>query len=204
MPKRALITLAVAITMCGACGNPANQDVDSETRETTAGKTSATVYELDPEDSTILRRPFTAEQIRAEMVVGLRLMVRETHTDGSTVKLWTVVQADETGVEIEYSTLDENQEVVGEKSVQRADWTELRDHASFPAATSSREWVTRDTDLGVHEGWLYTVAGDEPGVVNEFFFASDLAGAPVSMRIVRDGVEVYSMEQFVRMRPLTP
>jgi hypothetical protein len=121
--------------------------------------------DLDPEDSTILMRPFTAEEIRDEWA-----------DDGS---------------------------VVGEPSVVRSTWVELRDHASFPAAHSSREWVSRSTMLGDFEGWLYRVANPDAAVVNEFFFVPSLPGTPVQVRALDGDATVFELEQTARLRPNT-
>jgi hypothetical protein len=81
------------------------------------------------------------------------------------------------------------------------DGCELRDHASFPAAHSTREWVSRSTVLGDFEGWLYRVAEPGAAVVNEFFFVPTLPGAPVQMRILEGDATVFELEQTARLRP---
>lgn len=197
--------LAASMTLLVfACSKTDSTPTPGEPSATVSTSTLEDSIELDSDDPSILARPFTAEQIREEMIVGLRVMIRHTTPEEVSVELWNVVDADMEGVDLEVSQLNDQQEVIGEPAPQRALWTELRDHASFPAASSSRKWVTMDTDLGLHEGWLYTVEGDAPGVINEFFFSRDLPGAPLVMRVLRDGNEIFKMEQFVRLRPLTP
>ena len=91
----------------------------------------------------------------------------------------------------------------GESSVARSTWIELRDHASFPAAFSTREWVARTTQLGDFEGWLYRVAEDDDATVQEYFFVPELPGAPVQMRIFEGDATVFELEQTARLRPDT-
>jgi hypothetical protein len=159
--------------------------------------------DLDPDDPTILMRPFTAEEIREEWVPGLRLLMQHSFPEDTRVERWTVVAADEEGVDIEKATIADDGSVVGEPSVVRSTWVELRDHASFPAAFSSREWASRTTMLGEFEGWLYRVAEPDAATVQEFFFVPSLPGAPVQMRILDGETAVIELDQTARLRPDT-
>ena len=161
----------------------------------------ATSADLDPEDPTILERPFTAEEIRAEWVPGFRLLMRRSFPERTRIERWTVVAADDEGAEIEYANLADDGSVEGEPTVSRSAWTELRDHASFPASHSTREWVSRSTALGEFEGWLYRVAEPGAATVKEFFFVRELPGAPVQMRILEGEATVLELEQTARLRP---
>lgn len=149
----------------------------------------------------LLERPFTAEQIRDEWVPGLRLLMRRSSPESHVMERWTVVAADDEGVDIEYATLDDNGNIVGEPTVQRSTWVELRDHASFPAAYSTREWVARTTQLGDYEGWLYRVQDQDTGTVTEFFFVPELPGAPVQMSTVKGDTTLFELEQVARIHP---
>jgi len=145
--------------------------------------------------------PFSAEQIRDAMPPGLVLELRRVAGDSRTLERWTVLSADAEGTEIEFATLDPAGAVIGEPRVSRSGWVELRDHASFPAAHTSREEVVRDTALGKLDGWLYTVEDPEAGTVSRFFFARSLPGAPVEMRVTRGEEIVAEMTQVSRNRP---
>lgn len=157
--------------------------------------------ELDASDPTILRRPFTAEEIRDEWTVGLTLKIASTTLEGETVERWTVVAADDEGADIEYVMLDAEDNAIGEPRVEHAGWIELRDHASFLAASSRRKEVTRDTALGRLDGWLYTVEEANGDNVTEFFFAKSLPGAPVHVRMARGDELLMEMRQLERSRP---
>ena len=161
------------------------------------------VVDLDPNDPSILMRPFTAGEIRDEWVPGFRLLIRLTSPEVILIERWTVVSADDEGVEIETAMIADNGSVAGEPAVARSQWVELRDHASFPASHSTREWVSRSTALGNFEGWLYRVAEPGAAVVNEFFFVPELPGAPVQMRILEGDATIFELEQTARLRPET-
>jgi len=159
------------------------------------------IVEFDPQDPSILVRPFSAEEIRDEWVPGFRLLMRRSFPEDTRIERWTVVSADDDGVEIEYATIADDGSVEGEPSVSRSKWTELRDHAAFPVAHSTREWVSRETALGDFEGWLYRVTEPDAAVVNEFFFVPELPGAPVQMRTLEGDAIVFELEQTARLRP---
>jgi hypothetical protein len=187
---RAAPVVLIALLFLPGCGNG----------DGPAAQPGAAV-DLDPDDPSILMRPFSAEEIHDEWVPGFRLLMRRNSPEGTRIERWTVVSADSEGVEIEYATIADDGSVEGEPSVARSGWVELRDHATFPAAYSTREWVSRETILGGFEGWLYRVAEPGTAVVNEFFFVPELPGAPVQMRILEGDTTVYELEQTARLRP---
>ena len=167
------------------------------------GKQVVAAVDLDPDDPSILMRPFSAEEIRDEWVPGFRLLMRRSSPEQTLIERWTVVSADGEGVEIEYATILDDGSVEGEPTIARSGWVELRDHAAFPAAHSTREWVSRSTALGEFEGWLYRVAEPGAAVVNEFFFVPELPGAPVQMHTLEGDTTVFELEQTARLRPDT-
>jgi hypothetical protein len=148
-----------------------------------------------------LPTPFTAEQIRDAMPPGLELELRRAADGSELVERWRVVAADAEGVDIEFTALDASGNAAGPPRVSRSGWTELRDHASFPAAHATREETVRDTPLGKLDGWLYTVKDPEGGTVTRYFFARSLPGAPVEMTVTRGETVVVEMAQLSRNRP---
>ncbi len=156
---------------------------------------------LESEDSTLLPTPFTADEIRDEWIEGFQLVIQRRSPSGERLERWTVVKADEDGAVIEYVEIDVYGNVIGEPTIQRSSWQELRDHASFPADHASRERVVRQTPLGEFEGWLYIVGDNEAGTTTRLFFASELPGAPVAMEMMDDGTTVLALEQLERYRP---
>jgi hypothetical protein len=192
MKRIAVLLLAIGVAACGGAPHDGSE---------TAPPAAKASSDLDPDNPSILMRPFTADQIRDEMVEGLRVLLRRTSPDGEVVERWTVLEADGESVAIEYAELDGGSSVTGEPGVNRATWVELRDHATFPAGSASRERRVMETALGTHEGWFYTVESDEGDSVDEFFFADDYPGAPLLVVSSRGGSEVARMEQFARLRP---
>lgn len=160
--------------------------------------------EATPGDPSLLPWPFTAEQIRDEWVAGLTLVMRTDSPEGGALERWRVVAADAEGAEIEFQQIDATGKAIGEPRAARSTWVELRDHASFPADRAIREEVTRDTALGELEGWLYLMPDEATGTVKELFFAHSYPGAPLQMRVLKDGKPIMALAQIERQRPETP
>ena len=156
---------------------------------------------LDPDDPTLLARPFTAEEIRDGWPVGLEIRIENITPDGGSLERWRVLEADDESVLIEYATLDPTGEVLDEPRAVRSTWVELRDHASFPAASTTRESVVRETALGELEGWLYTLRDDDAGTVTRMFFVKGMAGAPVDTLVTREDELILAMRQIGRTSP---
>lgn len=156
--------------------------------------------ERDPEDPSILRRPFSADEIRRAWVPGLVLELQRKTSEGERLERWTVMASDADGTYIEYATFDAEGAVTGEPRLERTAWVELRDHASFKADRSRREKTTRETALGTLDGWLYTVEDPESGTLSEFFFARSYPGAPVQVRVTRGEELIMELIQLARHR----
>ena len=148
----------------------------------------------------MLPTPFTAEQIRDEWIPGLTLVMHTRTPDGETWERWTVAAADAEGAEIEFVEIDAEGTPIDAPRQGRSSWIALRNHASYPAAAATREQTTRDTALGQLEGWLYQVR-DGAGGETEAFFANDLPGAPLEMRVKKDDAMVMELTQIERTRP---
>ena len=175
-----------------ACASSDGESGDGDRAPSAAPPSSAAT------ERAILPRPYTAEQIRDAWVQGLTLDMWRKGLEGEARERWTVVAADAEGVDIRYANVDTDGNVGGETRVQRSSWTELRDHATFPTDTTTREEVTRETALGMLDGWLYTVDHAETGTVTEYFFARSLPGAPVEMRMTKDDQLVMEFAQLER------
>jgi hypothetical protein len=156
---------------------------------------------VEPVEPTFLETPFTADEIREEWVEGLQITVRRWTPSAEASERWTVVAADDAGVDIAAVRLDAEGAPVGEPAARHSTWVELRDHAAFRADLAARERTLRETVLGRFEGWLYTVDDPSSGTVNELFFAEALPGAPLEVRVLRDGEVVEIFEQVERSRP---
>ncbi|HXV75796.1 MAG TPA: hypothetical protein VD788_05700 [Candidatus Polarisedimenticolaceae bacterium] len=154
----------------------------------------------EPGSTELLPKPFTSEQIRDEMGLGLSIVLRHTTADEVALHRWTVVAADDEGVEIEYATIDESGQPLGEPRREWSGWDELRDHATFFGRTTTRERVELATPLGTLAGWLYRTEESDPGSIRETFFADALPGAPVFARTTEGGRVVAEVVQLERSR----
>jgi hypothetical protein len=192
-----------AVLMMTACGER-SVDADRPTAVDTTVTAAAQVVEAPGDAADMLETPFTAEQIRDEWTEGFTVTIVRSAGGETRRERWTVVAADGDGADIEFAAVDDDDTRLGEPVTARSTWVELRDHALFPVADATREWTTRDTALGRLEGWLYRVAEEDPGTINELFFAASLPGAPVQMTTYESGNPVSSLEQVERSRPTVP
>ena len=152
-----------------------------------------------------LEVPFTVERIRGEWTPGLTLVLHFNFPDRQEWQRWTVVAADANGAEIAYQPLDAQGQPVAPPQRAPSSWTDLRDHALFPAAESRRERASRETTMGELEGWLYTVHDPQAETMTEFFFADELPGAPVWMETRRGEEVILTVNQIARQRlPVPP
>ena len=140
----------------------------------------------------LLPTPYTADQIRDACVQGLQIHWDNRDGANTVRQVWTVVEHGEEQVSFAYA-------IEGEETVTRQfGWEELRQHASFPAASTTKEDVTLETAMGPVEAWHYTVAG-EPR--KDFWFAKEWAGPPALMTVTHEGTVVARMEQVLRVPP---
>lgn len=142
--------------------------------------------------------PFTSEQIREEWRPGLTLVLHFNYPDRQEWQRWTVVAADDDKAEIEYLPLDAQGKPAGPPQRAPSTFTDLRDHALFPAAESSRGRATRETAFGELEGWLYTVHDPQAETTTEYFFADALPGAPVWFESTSAGRVSLTVNQIAR------
>ena len=140
----------------------------------------------------MLPTPYTADQIRDTCVLGLQLHWDYREGSTTTRQVWTVAEHGEAAVSFAY-------EVAGEPTVTRAStWEDLRLHASFPAASTTKTEVTLETAMGPVEAWHYVVEG-EPR--KDLWFAKDWPGPPVLMTVTQAGTVLVRMEQVARVPP---
>lgn len=172
-----------------------------DAEETVPGQSATTSVEPTTAAPELLEPPFTSQQIREAWVEGLELEIRRVMDGTEVLERWVVTAADSKGATIASVVIDAAGNPTSETKSQLSSWDELRDHASFAADRAQRRKATRSTALGTFDGWLYTVANPSNGAVSEYFFAESLPGAPLTMRVVRDGRVVVDFEQLERRRP---
>jgi hypothetical protein len=178
-PARLLV-----LSLIVACGS-------SAPRATPTPATQAASPAAPAAPSDIAPRPFTPEQIAAAMPVGTSLQFRfEPAGKPPYVETWTVTAADaQTG------TIAARREhadgTVETDPPGTATWSDLANHAAFPAhaTTISDSQVT--TPAGTFATRLYVVTKD--GAVNRYHFAPSLPGPPVKLEIEQDGAIALKM-----------
>lgn len=142
-----------------------------------------------------LPRPFTADQIRDQFVVGLHLRWELLAGGVTTVSDWNVIKADRDGVTIRYETAGEEPEEATHG------WVELRDHATFARSTTTVEDAAVEALGASRAGRRFTRVTTDPAgrtVRETFDFALDLPGPPTLMTKTVAGEEVFRMTQVVR------
>ena len=153
---------------------------------------------LDPDDPSLLKRPFTAAEIADAMPAGTVIDMEQATPTARGGLRWTVVEADDDGCVIEYAALNDNGHAIALTQRKRHGWNELREHASYPAATSTVENDRRLTPLGLLDGRLYTMNDPQKGTVTRVFFSPMYPGPPVWMEVTRGGSMVSTMQQTAR------
>lgn len=174
---RFAFALAVALLLT-ACAAPPRDDAAARqpaTVETAPATRPAAAVATLP-------TPYTAEAIRAANPPGTRLRMRvETYGRPAVLRETAFIAGDETRATMEGRLLAATGEAIAPVTTSTATWTELRDHAAFPAAAASRERTTVDVAAGSFEAWRYDVRGDEAGAgtTTSYWFADDRPGPPV-------------------------
>lgn len=158
----------------------------------------------EPTEVSMLPTPFTADEIRAGMPVGL-VIDWEAVENGSTSRpRWTVLAATATEVTLRFSEADATGELIGEAQDRTLPFEGLRRHALFAPDVARREVVQVTSPVGTGPGWRYTVldAAAEGGATRtQHTFLTALPGAPVHTLVTRDGRTVYEQRQVARRGP---
>jgi hypothetical protein len=133
-----------------------------------------------------LPTPYTAEQIRDAWQPGFRVEMRSAEAGVTTLQRMTVVSATPETVTIRSESLRADGEPSEPARESTAKWTELRDHASFPATKATRERAECHSQLGAMPGWRYAVALADGGALT-MCFADATPGPPVEHETRREG-----------------
>lgn len=142
-------------------------------------------------------RPFTAGQIRGAMPKGHVLRLRmEAAGKPTVIEVWTVVEADAETMTMATQVYGEDGALREDQGAEVAKWSELVEHAAFPAAATLRTEGEAETALGTLATITYEVT--KPGddgvpVVSRFVFAKALPGPPVLLTVTRQGIVLRKM-----------
>ena len=111
---------------------------------------------------------------------------------------WKVISSDATGCTMHQEAHHaDSGELIDDLGEVAFIWTELRDHASFPAASATVSPGEVDVPLGHFKVNSYTVR-QENGSTVTYHFAPDLPGPPVLMVVIAGEVEVARMSALER------
>jgi hypothetical protein len=133
--------------------------------------------------------PFTPEQIRSGTPDGHTLDIVTTREGEVVDRRRTIYfDPDETSVSMRLAPLSAAGVVGAEAMEARTTWVDLRDHAIFPAETTTVITETIDTSLGSLPCTRYDVAKGETTLA--YWFAAAHPGMPVRSATLSDGIEV--------------
>lgn len=112
------------------------------------------------------------------------------------IEVWTVVEADAETMTMATKVYGEDGALREDQGAEVAKWSELVEHAAFPAAATVRTEGEAETALGKLATITYEVT--KPGddgvpVVSRFVFAKALPGPPVLLTVTRQGVVLRAM-----------
>jgi hypothetical protein len=141
----------------------------------------------------IAPRPYTADQIRDAMPVGTDLRHRIAEAGKpAVVSHGTVVAADATTCTFASKTEAEDGSLIEDEGQHVFQWTELMEHATFPAAHTVQSEGSVDVPAGHFDTIRYVVTEDD-GSISTYDFPKGVPGPPVSYTVVAGGQTVFSM-----------
>lgn len=154
-----------------------------------------------PTDDGTAPRPFTAEQIRDNHPDGTVVRLRmENATDPPVVMEWTFTGGTVTEATIGSKLFAADGTLLQDEGAGTSRWTELREHAAFPAAATTRTEEVVTVPAGRFECWRYHVVKD--GQTRDYWFAKTEPGPPVQMEVHGpDGQLVQRMSLLSRAEP---
>jgi hypothetical protein len=130
-------------------------------------------------------RLFDAAALRAGLPLGTWIRLRVQVAGGPTVEQrWDFVAVSEAGATIRSRVYGTDGTLLTDEGAGESAWSELEQHASFPAARTVREEGSVTVPAGRFDTWNYTVIGTEAeggrDFVKRYAFAKTLPGPPVS------------------------
>lgn len=188
------IAAAALITLAG-CSKPQPAATTPMAPQDTSGNPAEGDPEAAGDEVELAPRPFTAEQIRDATKTGrtYRFAMREGEQTLTATIRFTAVTPE--GATIERSVVDAAGNTLNQ-GTDEATWSELVEHASYPAGQTEITETTVEVPAGKFDAVLYTVTAEQEGKAfsSRAYFAKTLPGAPVKVEITLDGKSMLSME----------
>jgi hypothetical protein len=136
--------------------------------------------------------PYTADQIRDASKTGREWQYRVVAGDVTEWSVMTMTAVDADGAMIVSSRRGGEGKALGEPKEGKSTWEDLRQHAVFPASTTTISDDTVKAPGGPYASKKYTVKVD--GGTSTYWFANDLPGAPVKVTIEKGGAVVETRQ----------
>lgn len=144
--------------------------------------------------------PYSAEAIRDASPEGRVYVFRLAQGEQVVFRTVRFAEVDAEGAAMVATLTDLTGAAAAPPTRERATWTELQAHASYPRASTTVTDATVTVPAGTFACRRYTVeSADGDQLVVDF--AVDLPGAPVSLVNTRGGVEVLRMTLERHERP---
>jgi hypothetical protein len=143
---------------------------------------TAPVPDVDPHvlEADHLPTPYTAAEIREASPPGLVVRVlHEADGEEPQVTVSRFLPGDDDDSVREQWTETPDGRRLTPPAVRRVPWLGLQAHASFPAATTTRDEATIETPLGTLDCLRYVAGDSDSDAVDTFWFARSLPGMPV-------------------------
>ncbi|MDJ0521976.1 MAG: hypothetical protein QNJ90_07860 [Planctomycetota bacterium] len=190
------LLLLALVAGCGEADGPTPAKKASPPMDPTAKPAdwpSAEARRLKPDHHPT---PFTAAQIRTGCPDGRVLTVRMEVGGNELLYRWRFDGGDAEGVTFSSQPLKPDGTARGEPGAQRALWTRLQEHASFPSSETKVTEETIEVPAGTFACMRYTVtvAAEGRTVVTDSWFAWALPGPPVKQVTLRNGEPASKME----------
>jgi hypothetical protein len=183
----------IALAGCGSKPQPAATTPMAPDSADTAGDGAAPAP--GGEAPALATPPFTAEQIRDATQVGrtYRFAMRQGEQTLTVTMRFTAVTPE--GATIERSVVDASGNAL-DQGTDDATWSDLVDHASYPADQTEITETTVEVPAGKFDAMLYTVTAEQDGkaFVSRMYFAKSLPGAPVKAEITLGDQSMLAME----------
>jgi hypothetical protein len=150
-------------------------------------------------------RPFTPQQLHDALPEGTVTRYRISQAGGPTIEQRsTFTHPTDDGVTVLSQETQVDTGVTGAEESKDFRWTELVDHARFPADAVQLTDAAVDVPAGHFVARLYTVVeageGGAPPTTSRFYFDLKQPGPPVLYTVEAAGQEVFRMELLERSR----
>lgn len=144
--------------------------------------------------------PYTAAQIKEATHVGRKYTFKiEVPDEPSQLQVMEFTAVTAEGATLKQSTLNEDKTPAGEPVEDQVTWADLESHAHFPKATTRVSEEELTVPAGSFPCKVYRVTEEE--VVNTFWFAKSLPGAPIKVEMREGDKVVFTMTLTEHVNP---